>query len=96
MMENMGYGQERLKEIVEKEAEAEQQQEEEEAEDIDLTPHKHEIALKGAHRSFQMPGKPKTDIDSYSNQAEPHIETLIEKQLKKMGSAKIIMNLSVR
>ena len=35
MMENMGYGQERLKDIVEKEAEEEQQQEEEE-EDIDL------------------------------------------------------------
>ena len=31
MMENMGYGQERLKDIVEKEAEEEQQQEEEEA-----------------------------------------------------------------
>ena len=40
MMENMGYGQqERLKDIVEKEAEEEGQQQEE---DIDLTPHKHE------------------------------------------------------
>ena len=38
-----------------------------------------------------MPGKPKTEIDGYSDQAEAHIETLIEKQLKKMGSAKIIM-----
>ena len=33
----MGYGQERLKDIVEKEAEEEQEEEEEE--DIDLTPH---------------------------------------------------------
>ena len=42
MMENMGYGQqERLKDIVEKEAEEEQQQEE----DIDLTPHEHEKVL---------------------------------------------------
>ena len=57
----MGYGQETLKDIVEKEAGEEQQQEEEE---IDLTPHEHERALKGAYRSFMMPGKPKTDVDS--------------------------------
>ena len=44
MMENMGYGQERLKDIMEKAAEEDQQQEE----DIDLTPHEHERALKGA------------------------------------------------
>ena len=37
MVENMGYGQEKLKDIVQKEAEEEQQQEEE---DVDLTPHK--------------------------------------------------------
>ena len=93
MMENMGYGQqERLKDIVEKEAEEEQQQEE----DIDLTPHEHERALRRAYRSFVMPGKPKTDIDSYFDQAESHIETLSEKQLKEMGSAKTIMTLYVR
>ena len=40
----MGYGQqERLKDIVEKEAEEEEQQQEE---DIDLTLHEHERALK--------------------------------------------------
>ena len=82
MMENMGYGQqERLKDIVEKEAE----------EDVDLTRCEHERALRRAYRSFVMPGKAKTEIDSYSDQAEAHIETLIKKQLKKMGSAKIIM-----
>ena len=87
MMENMGYGQqERLKDIVEKEAE----------EDIDLTPHEHERALRRAYRSFVMPGKPKTDIDSYFDQAEAHIETLIEKQLKEKRSTKIIMTLYVR
>ena len=93
MMENMGYGQqERLTGIVQKEAEEEQQQEEEEeAEGIDLTPHEHEIALKGAYRSFVMPGKPKTDIDSHLDQAKQHIGTLIEKQLKELRSAKIIM-----
>ena len=42
MVENMGHGQEKLKDIVEKEAEEEQQQEEE---DVDLTPHEHERAL---------------------------------------------------
>ena len=42
-----------------------------------------------------MPVKPKTDIDSYFDQAKPHINTLIEKQLKEMGSVKIIMTLWV-
>ena len=91
-VENMGYGQETLKDIVEKEAEEEQQQKEE---DINLTPHEHERALKGAYRSFVMPGLPKTDIDSYFDQAKPYIKTLIEKQLKEMGSVKIIMTLLV-
>ena len=44
---------ETLKGIVEKEAE-----EAEEEEDADLTPHEHERALKGAYRSFMMPGNP--------------------------------------
>ena len=92
MVENMGYGQETLKDIVEKEAGEEQQQEEEE---IDLTPHEHERALKGAYRSFVIPGAPKTDIDSYFDQTKPHIKTLIKNQLKEMGSAKIIMTLWV-
>ena len=81
-----------LKDIVEKEAEEEQQQEE----DVDLTPHEHERALKGAYRSFVIPGASKTDIDSYFDQTKPHIKTLIENQLKEMGPAKIIMTLWVR
>ena len=92
MVENMGYGQETLIDIVEKEAEEEHQQEEE---DVDLTPPEHERALKGAYRSFMMPGKPKTDVDSYFDQARPYIKVLIEKQLKELGSAKIIMTLWV-
>ena len=72
MVENMGYGQERLKDIVEKEAEEEQQPEE----DVDLIPHEHETALKGAYRSFVIPGLPKTDIDSYFDKTKPHIKTL--------------------
>ena len=42
MMENMGYGQETLKDIVEKEAGEEQHREE----DIDLMPHEYERAPK--------------------------------------------------
>ena len=79
--------------IVEKEAEEEHQQEEEE--DVDLTPPEHERALKGAYRSFMMPGKPKTDVDSYFDQAKPYIKALVENQLKEMGSAKIMLTLWV-
>ena len=76
-----------LKDIVEKKVE------EEEEEDVDLTPHEYERALKGAYRSFMMPGKPKTDIDSYFEEAKSYIKIVIENQLKEMGSAKIIMTL---
>ena len=89
MMENMGYGRERLKDIVEKVVEEKQQQEE----DVDLTPYEHERAFKGAYKSFVIPGTPKTDIDSYFDQTKPHIKMLIKNQLKEMGSAKIIMTL---
>ena len=80
-----------LKDIVEKEVEEEQQQEE----DVDLTPHEHGGALKGAYRSFVISGRPKTDTDSYFDQTKPHIKTLIENHLKEMGPAKIIMTLWV-
>ena len=51
MVENMGYGLGRLKDIVEKEAEEEQAEE-----NVDLIPHENERALKGAYRSFVIPG----------------------------------------
>ena len=96
MTRNMGDGQERLKDIVEKEAEEEEkQQEEEEAEDINLRSHEHEIALKGAYRSFVMTGQSMADIDSFFGQAKPHIRSLIKNQRKVMGSPKIIMTLRV-
>ena len=82
-----------LKGDVEDEAERENEGEEE---DVDSTPHEHERALKGAYRSVVMSGTPKTDIDSYFDQAKTHIKTLIENQLKELGSAKIIMTLWVR
>ena len=81
-----------LKDIVKKEAEEEQQQEKE---GVDLTPHEHGRALKGAYRSFAIPGGSKTDTDSYFDQAKPHIKALIENQLQEMGPAKIIMTLWV-
>ena len=75
----MEHGRKRLKDIVEKEArEKEAKKQQQEKEDIDLTPHEHERALKGAYRSFVIPGAPKTDIDSYIDQTKPHIKTLIE------------------
>ena len=66
---------------MEKEVDAEQQEEE----DLDLTPHEHKRALKGACRSFVIPGASKTDIDSYFDQTKPRIKTLIENQLKEVG-----------
>ena len=93
-MDNMGYEQqERLKDVLEKEAEEEEQQQ---VEDVDLTPHEHERALKGAYKNFAISGAPKTDIDSYFDQTKPYIKMLIKNQLKEMGSAKIIMTLWVR
>ena len=82
MMQNMGYGK-TLKDIVEKEAKEEQQQE-----DINLTLHEHERALKGAYRSFVIPGTPKTDIDTYFDQTKPHIKTSTKNQLKENGVCK--------
>ena len=60
-----------------------------------LSPHEYERVLKGAYRSFVIPGTPKTDIDSYFDQTRPYIKTLINNQLKEIGSAKIIMTLWV-
>ena len=41
-------------------------------------------------------GASKTDTDSYFDQTKPHIKALTEKQLKKMQSAMVIMNLVIR
>ena len=68
----------------EKEAEDKQQQEE----DVDLTPHEHERALKGAYWRFTMPGLPKTDVDSYSDQAKPYIKKFNQKSAKGNGICK--------
>ena len=76
--------------------EGETEKENQEEEDVDLTPHEDEKALKGAFRSFVIPGTPRMDIDSYFDQTKPRIKTLIKNQLKEMGSKKIIMTVWVR
>ena len=99
MMDNIEYGWERLKDIVEKETREEEEETTEqtrEEENIDLTPQEDEIALKGAYRSFVIPGTPKTDTDSYFDQTKPYIKSLIKDQLKEMQSAKVIMTLWLR
>ena len=42
-----------------------------------------------------MPGKSKTDVDTYFDLAKPYIKTLNENQLKEMVSVDIIMTLWV-
>ena len=55
-MDNIHYGQERLKDIVEKEARKEEEEPTEQTEDnIDLTARENERVLKGVYRSFLIP-----------------------------------------
>ena len=88
--QKLGYGGEKLKDIVEDEAEKqhEEQEEQEEQENIDLTPQEHEQAFKGAYRSFQSPGLPKTDVDTYIEKITPYMKALIDQQIRDMSSAK--------
>ena len=93
MMDNIRYGQNKLKNIVEKEAKKEHKQT---GDNVDLTPMEHERALKEAYKSFVVPGLPKADVDSYIEKVKPYVKSLIEKQLEEMNSAKVIMTLWVR
>ena len=90
--EKLGYGGETLKDIVENEAEKEHKEDNEddneEQEKIDLTPQEHETALKDAYRSFRSPGLPKTDVDTFIEKITPYMKTLIDQQIREMGSAK--------
>ena len=85
-----------MKDIVERETREEEETAEQTEDSVDLTTTENEKILKGAYRSFVIPGIPKADIDSYIDQAKPYIKTLIEDQLKEMQSAKVIMILWVR
>ena len=95
MMNNIGYGQETLKYIVENTAEEEHQEEEQEN-NADLTPKEHETALKGAFRSFRSPGLPKADVDTYTERITPHINKLVEDQVGELGSAKVQLSMWVK
>ena len=95
MMNNIGYGQETLKDIVENTAEEEHQEEEQEN-NTDLTPKEHETALKGAFRSFRSPGLPKADVDTYIEKIMPHIKKLVKEQVRELGSAKVQLSMWVK
>ena len=95
MMNNIGYGEETLKDIVENTAEEEHQEEEQEN-NADLTPKEHETALKGAFRSFRSPGLPKVDMDTYIERITPHIKKLVEEQVGELGSAKVQLSMWVK
>ena len=90
VMDNIRYGQNKLQNIVEKEAKKERQQT---GGNVDLTPMEHERALKEPYKSFVVPGLPKADVDSYIEKVKPYVKSLTEKQLGVMNSAKVIMTL---
>lgn len=64
VMDNIGHGRRRLKDILEKEAR-------EEVENIDLATTEIERAFKRAYGKFVIPGVPNMDIDGYLDQAKP-------------------------
>ena len=76
MIDNIEYGLERLKDIVEKEAREEEETTEQtkKEDNIDLTATENERPLKEAYRSFMIPGTTKADIDSYFNRTKSLIE----------------------
>ena len=82
-----------MKEIVEEEAEKEHKEDQKEAEkeyqeNINLTPQEHEQALKGAYKSFRSPGSAKTDVCTYIEKITSYMKSLIEQQIREMGSCK--------
>ena len=94
-MNNIGYGQETLKDIMENTAKEEHQEEDQEN-NADLTPKEHEAALKGYFRSFRSPGLPKADVDTYIERITPHIKKLVEVQVGEPGSAKVQLSMWVK
>ena len=97
MIDNIEYGRERLKDILETETRKEEEETTEQTEDsIDLTVTENEKALNGTYRSFVIPGTPKTEINGYLDQPKPYTYALIEDQLKEMQSAKVIVTVWLR
>ena len=73
-----------------------QQKAQDDDKDIDLTPQEHEVALYRAFRSFRSPGLPKADVDTYTQRVTPHTKTLIEQQVRELGSAKVQLSMWVK
>ena len=71
--ENIGYRRQRLRNIVEKEA-RESDEREQTAYKAELTPNRHDSALKRANKNFIIHCLPKADIDGYFDRAKPHIK----------------------
>ena len=67
-----------------------------ESEVEDLTPQLHEHAFKKAFKSFKIPGLKKTDVDVYIEKVKPHLKTLIEEQLKELGSVKVQLHMWIK
>ena len=96
-MDNIEYSIEGLKDMLEKETSKEEEETTEQTEgNIDLTVTENEKVLKGTYGSFVIPGTPKTEINGYLDQPKPHTNALIEEQLKKMQSAKVIVTVWLR
>ena len=89
---------ERLKEIVEKEAREKEKKTTEQVKDksIDLKVAENGRPLKGVYRSFVIPEATKAVTDSYFDQTKLYIKALIENQLKEIQSAKVIVTSWVR
>ena len=52
--------------------------------------------MKGAFRSFIVPGMAKDDVDTYLKKVKPQVKKLIEEQLRELESAKVIMTLWIK
>ncbi|XP_057303173.1 uncharacterized protein LOC130640671 [Hydractinia symbiolongicarpus] len=54
-----------------------------------FTPQKHKHAHHRTFRSFRIPGIDGTDVNGYLGMVRSHVKTLVGKQVKDMGSAKV-------
>ena len=86
-----------LKDSIEKEARKEDEDLTPAKSEIeDLTPQLHEHAFNKAFQSFRIPGLEKTDVDVYMEKVRPYLKTLIEQELKELGSAKVQLHMWIK
>ncbi|XP_057300942.1 uncharacterized protein LOC130635595 [Hydractinia symbiolongicarpus] len=55
----------------------------------EFSPQEHKHGHHRTFRSFRIPGIDGTDVDGYLGMVRSHVKTLVEKQVKDMGSAKV-------